>query len=400
MYLRGKKIILGVTGSIAAYKTPLLVRLLVKAGAEVRVVMTKDATSFVTPLTLSTVSKNPVYRDFSNAKTGEWVNHVAMGLWADLIVLAPLSANTLAKMAHGFCDNLLMAIFLSARCPVLVAPAMDLDMWKHSATMENLAKTKKSGVMVLAPAHGELASGLTGEGRMEEPENIFHSINEFFEKNLPLKNKRVLVTAGPTYEKIDAVRFIGNRSSGKMGFAIAEEFAALGADVTLVSGPSEQVVKSSSVQRINVESAASMHDACFNVFNRMDIVVMCAAVADYTVSEPSFAKMKKKEDQISLSLVPTRDILAEMGKSKGKNQFLAGFALETDHELENARLKIKKKNLDLIVLNSLRDTGAGFGHDTNKITLIDNKLKESPFDLSSKEIAAKNIVRYIVDKIK
>ena len=398
--LKGKKIVLGITGSIAAYKTPLLVRLLVKEGAEVRVVMTKDAAGFATPLTLSTVSKHPVNIEFSNSKTGQWVNHVAMGMWADLLLIAPLSANTMAKMAHGFCDNLLMAVYLSAKCPVMVAPAMDLDMWKHQTTLTNLRTIQSAGVNVISPVHGELSSGLTGEGRMEEPENIFSDIKNFFEKNLPLRNKKVLVTAGPTYEKIDAVRFIGNRSSGKMGFALAEEFAAQGAEVTLITGPAHLKQRSSAIHRVSVESADEMHKKCFDIFDTMDIVVMTAAVADYSLQNPSGQKMKKENNALQISLTPTKDILASMGIRKKKNQFLAGFALETDNESENAKTKIKKKNLDMIVLNSLRDEGAGFGHDTNKITIIDSNFEESPYELMSKEANAKIIVQFIIKKLK
>jgi len=397
---RGRKILVGVTGSIAAYKIPLLVRFLVKEGAEVRVLMTNDAAGFVTPLTLSTVSKNPVHSEFSNPATGEWVNHVELGLWADLLVIAPVTANTLAKMAHGFCDNLLMAAYLSARCPVMVAPAMDLDMWKHATTVSNIETLISRGVAIVKPAHGELASGLTGEGRMEEPELIFRAIQHFFDANLPLKNKKVLVSAGPTFEKIDAVRYIGNRSTGKMGFALADAFAAQGADVTLVSGPVHVQTQNSSIRRIDVESAGEMYEQCLRIYETTDIAVMSAAVADYTASQPSDRKIKKENKAFEISLTPTRDILATMGSLKKENQFLAGFALETDNEADNARAKLKKKNLDLIVLNSLNDEGAGFGHDTNKITLIDSAGKETPYELMSKEATAKNIVQYILGKLK
>ena len=397
--LKGKKIIVGITGSIAAYKTPWLVRLLVKEGAEVRVILSRDAAGFVTPLTLSTVSKNPVHTEFSNPDTGEWVNHVALGLWADLVVIAPVTAQTLAKMAHGFSDNLLMAVYLSARCPVLVAPAMDLDMWKHPATLANMELIQARGVKVQWPAQGELASGLSGEGRMEEPETIFKSIRDFFDRDLPLKNKKVLVTAGPTYEKIDAVRFIGNRSSGKMGFALADEFAAQGAEVTLIAGPVHLDRRNSSIHRIDVESAEEMFVQCLQVFESMDIVVMCAAVADYTALNPSGKKLKKENKAFEISLTPTRDILAAMGSSKKPHQYLAGFALETDNEEGNAKAKLTKKNLDLIVLNSLNDEGAGFGYGTNKITIIDKDGTETPYDLMSKEATAKNIVHYILRKL-
>jgi len=396
--LKGKRIVIGITGSIAAYKIPILVRLLIKEGAEVRVVMTRSAVDFVTPLTLSTVSKNPVSIEFSHPETGEWVNHVELGLWADLFLIAPLSANTLAKMSHGLCDNLLMAVYLSAKCKVIVAPAMDLDMWKHPSTAANLEKIKSFGVSVIMPAHGELASGLFGDGRMEEPDSIFTNIKTFFDNSLPLKNKKVLVSAGPTHEPIDAVRFIGNRSSGKMGFALAEEFASQGADVTLISGPTHLQLKEQSIKRINVENANEMYSQCMKHFHDQDIVVMSAAVADYTPDTPSTSKIKKENNTLAVTLKPTTDILAEMGKVKKQSQVLVGFALETDNELGNAEKKITQKNLDMIILNSLNDKGAGFGHDTNKITILDNDLNQNSYDLKSKELVARDIVNFISKK--
>ena len=396
--IRGKRIVLGITGSIAAYKTPHLVRLLVKVGARVRVVLTRDAAGFVTPLTLSTVSGEPVLQEFSVPETGQWNNHVELGLWADLLLLAPLSANTMAKMANGICDNLLMAVYQSARCPVMVAPAMDADMWQHDANRSNLDALKASGVHVIAPATGELASGLVGEGRMEEPELICAAVESFFDEHRPLKGRRILVTAGPTFEKIDPVRFVGNRSSGKMGFALADAFAGQGGDVTLVTGPTSLLPQDSAVRRINVESAADMYIQCVPACDDMDIVVMCAAVADYTPAHPEDKKRKKEDAPLAIDLVPTADILAEMGRRKRKGQFLAGFALETDNELEHARAKQKRKNLDLVVLNSLNDAGAGFGHDTNKVTLI-SAGEEVPLDLMSKEDTARRIVEFIIQKI-
>lgn len=396
--LNGKRIVIGITGSIAAYKIPLLVRLLIKEGADVRVVMTSSSIDFVTPLTLSTVSKNPVSIEFSHPETGEWVNHVELGLWADLLIIAPLSANTLAKMSHGFCDNLLMGVYLSAKCKVMAVPAMDLDMWKHPSTTANLERIKQFGVSVIMPAHGELASGLIGEGRMEEPENIFQQVRIFFESNLPFKNKKILVTAGPTYEKVDAVRYIGNRSSGKMGFAIASEFANQGAEVTLISGPTH-LLSDASIHRVNVESADQMHSACMKYFLNQDVVVMSAAVADYTPDKHVETKIKKENNTLQVSLKPTIDILAEMGKIKKQGQLLAGFALETDNEHENAQKKIINKNLDLIILNSLNDKGAGFSHDTNKITILDKDFKQYSYDLKPKELVAKDIVNFIFKKM-
>lgn len=397
--MRGKKILLGITGSIAAYKSALLVRLLVKEGAEVKVVMTKAAIDFITPLTLSTLSKHPVYSEYANQETGEWSNHVELGLWADAFVIAPASANTISKMANGVCDNLLLAVYLSSKCKVFFAPAMDLDMHKHPATQENIARLVSFGNQLISATSGELASGLYGEGRMEEPELILDVLEKYFNADLPLTGKKALVTAGPTFEAIDPVRFIGNRSSGKMGYAIAEELAALGAEVLLVSGPGNLSVNNSRIKRVNIESAEEMLNACMADFSAKDIIVMSAAVADYKPADVAPEKLKKKNNEMPLPLIPTQDILALMGEKKGKDQFIVGFALETENEIENARGKLKKKNLDLIVLNSLKDEGAGFNHDTNKITIIDKKGSEHHFSLKSKQEVAKDLVKIIISNI-
>ncbi|MBK8362423.1 MAG: bifunctional phosphopantothenoylcysteine decarboxylase/phosphopantothenate--cysteine ligase CoaBC [Bacteroidetes bacterium] len=397
--MRGKKILLGITGSIAAYKSALLVRLLVKAGAEVKVVMTKAAIDFITPLTLSTLSKNPVYSEYANQETGEWSNHVELGLWADAFVIAPASANTISKMANGVCDNLLLAVYLSAKCKVFFAPAMDLDMHKHPATQENIARLVSFGNQLISATSGELASGLHGEGRMEEPELIIDALEKYFNADLPLKGKKALVTAGPTFEAIDPVRFIGNRSSGKMGYAIAEELATQGADVLLVSGPGNLSVINSRITRVDIESAEEMLNACMKDFSEKDIIVMSAAVADYKPADVASEKLKKKNNEMPLPLIPTQDILALMGEKKGKKQFIVGFALETENELENAKGKLQKKNLDLVVLNSLKDEGAGFNHDTNKITIIDKKGSEYNFGLKSKQEVAKDLVNLIITNI-
>jgi phosphopantothenoylcysteine decarboxylase/phosphopantothenate--cysteine ligase len=393
--LKGKRIVLGVTGSIAAYKAAILVRALVKDGAEVKVVMTADAKEFITPLTLSVLSKNAVLSEFANPETGEWNNHVDLGLWADALVIAPASANTMAKMANGICDNLLMAVCLSARCPVFIAPAMDVDMLKHRTTQDNISRIKSFGNHVIDASYGELASGLVGEGRMEEPEKIAAVLIDFFAKNKPLANKKVLVTAGPTYEAIDPVRFIGNRSSGKMGIAIADEFAEQGADVTLICGPSNQKVSNNAVTRIDVESAEEMRNECMKVSAQSDIIVMAAAVADYKAENDAQDKMKKN-NSVNLSLVGTVDILSELGKQKKNGQVLVGFALETNNEMDNAKDKLKKKNLDMIVLNSLKDEGAGFNYDTNKISIVDKKMNVKEFSLKSKADVAKDIVKEIL----
>jgi phosphopantothenoylcysteine decarboxylase/phosphopantothenate--cysteine ligase len=390
--LRGKKIILGVSASIASYKSAFLVRLLVKEGAEVKVIMTPAAHDFITPLTLSTLSHNPVLTEFTLGKTGEWNNHVELGLWADLILIAPASANTLSKMASGLCDNLLLAVYLSARCQVYFAPAMDLDMYKHSSTLENLNKLKSRGNILLKPGTGELASGLSGEGRMAEPAEILELVTQNLLQKAPFHSMKALVTAGPTHEAIDPVRFIGNHSSGKMGFAIAEELADRGAVVCLVCGPNALKSTHPLIKRIDVVSAEEMYQACLREFSSCQVAVLAAAVADYRPKEVADHKIKKKGEEVPLlELEQTRDILAELGRMKSDKQVLVGFALETDAELENAKAKLFKKNLDFIVLNSLRDAGAGFGTDTNKITIIDRNNKTTPFELKDKQEAAKDI---------
>jgi len=395
-----KNIVLGVCGSIAAYKSATLVRLLIKAGANVKVVMTAEATDFITPLTLSTLSKNPVLVDYFTPETGEWNNHVELGLWADLFIIAPATANTLAKMAGGLCDNLLTAVYLSAKCPVYFAPAMDLDMWKHTSTVENVDRLQSFGNIMVKPANGELASGLYGEGRMAEPEEIIDFISAEIKKSLPLADQKILVTAGPTYEAIDPVRFIGNHSSGKMGFAIADELAALGADVILVTGPTAQASKHKSVKRVDVTSAAQMLEACEHYYTNVKACIMSAAVADYTPVNVADQKIKKQGNNLNIELKTTVDILKTLGEKKRPNQLLVGFALETNDEEQNAILKLKKKNLDFIVLNSLNDTGAGFKSDTNKITIIDRDLQKTIFQLKSKDEVARDICNKLTELIK
>nr|WP_199157140.1 bifunctional phosphopantothenoylcysteine decarboxylase/phosphopantothenate--cysteine ligase CoaBC [Pedobacter sp. ASV2] len=393
--LKNKNIILGVCGSIAAYKSAFLVRLLVKAGANVKVILTPDGANFITPLTLATLSKNPVYTQYFEEETGVWSNHVELGIWADLMIIAPISANTLAKLSNGICDNLLTAVYLSAKCPVYVAPAMDLDMWKHESTQQNIERVISFGNTVIAPASGELASGLFGEGRMAEPEEIVSFLDEAIKKSMPLFGKKALVTAGPTYEAIDPVRFIGNHSSGKMGFAIADELTRLGADVTLISGPSAQ--KSNfPIKRIDVVSAQDMFNACTSIFEETDITVMCAAVADYRPKIVATQKIKKQESEFTLELEKTIDVLASLGKIKKENQTLVGFALETNDEENYAKGKLEKKNLDLIVLNSLNDKGAGFKSDTNKITIFNKAFERTVFDTKSKTEVAKDICEAIL----
>jgi phosphopantothenoylcysteine decarboxylase/phosphopantothenate--cysteine ligase len=394
--LKGKKILLGVTGSIAAYKAALLVRLLVKQGASVKVVMTNAAKEFITPLTLSTLAKNPVLSDFYNNKEeGTWNNHVELGLWADVMIVAPATAKTISAMATGHCDNLLQAVYLSARCPVMIAPAMDLDMYQHFSTKENLQTLQKNGVTIIAPNDGELASGLVGQGRMAEPEEIVDTILDYFNKKKPLAGKKVLITAGPTYEAIDPVRFIGNHSSGKMGIALAEEAYGLGAEVVLVCGPSS-VASSEAIQRINVRSAEEMFNAANQQYGSCDIAIMSAAVADYTPANKTDKKIKKSDTDLAITLKPTVDILKTFGEQK-KHQILVGFALETDNELENAKGKLKNKNADFIVLNSLQDKGAGFGHDTNQIQIIDKNNKITASGLVTKQAAAKQILEAILN---
>lgn len=397
--LKGKKILLGVTAGIAAYKTAHLVRLFIKAGAEIQVVMTPASKDFITPLTLSTLSKNPVHSTFYE-KSDEnelWNNHVDLGLWADIMLIAPATANTLSKMTHGTVDNLLLAVYLSAKCPVYFAPAMDLDMFKHNSTTENISKLQEFGNLLIPAASGELASGLVGEGRMAEPEDIVRFIEADILHKLPLKGKKVLITAGPTYEAIDPVRFIGNHSSGKMGFELALNAANLGAEVVLICGPSTQIITHSSVKRIDVVSAAQMYTAVFDYYEQIDIAISAAAVADYTPVTPATQKIKKKEGNLSIELKATKDILAAMGVAK-KKQFLVGFALETNNEVENAKSKLTRKNLDMIVLNSLRDKGAAFGGDTNKISVIDTSNKITEFALKSKEAVASDIFSEILKR--
>jgi phosphopantothenoylcysteine decarboxylase/phosphopantothenate--cysteine ligase len=397
--LHGTKILLGVTGSIAAYKTAFLVRLLVKSGAEVKVIMTPSARDFITPLTLSTLSKNPVLSDFVKDQTGLWNNHVELGIWADVFLIAPASANTLSKMAAGMADNLLVAVYLSARCPVLVAPAMDLDMWQHGSTKENLGKLKARGNQVIEPTHGELASGLIGTGRMAEPEELHDYLVTYFKGSLPLEGKQALVTAGPTHEAIDPIRFIGNHSSGKMGFAIAEALAKKGALVHLITGPAELHTEHPRVVVRKVTSAEEMHTACLELFANTNITVLAAAVADYKPLKKADQKIKKKDDTFTLELVKTHDIAASLGELKKPEQLIVGFALETEDEHANALKKLEAKNFDLIVLNSLNDAGAGFGHDTNRVSIIDRQKNVRAFDLKSKKETAEDIVNAILEKV-
>lgn len=397
--LKGKKIVLGVTGSIAAYKAPLLARLLVKAGADVKVAMTRSAKDFVTPLTLSVVTTHPVMIEPFDEKDGTWNCHVDLGNWADLMIMAPLSANTMAKMAHGVADNFLMTVYLSAQCPVFIAPAMDLDMYKHPTTQKNVEILKGFGHRLIEPQSGELASGLIGRGRMEEPDVIYQLVCDHFAKQQDLAGKTALVTAGPTYEAIDPVRFIGNCSSGKMGYALAEELAARGAKVCLVSGPTHETTTHSNIDVVAVRSAAQMQEACETAFPTSDIVVMSAAVADYTPATVAGQKMKKSEASISLELKKTVDILAQLGSRKQNHQCLVGFALETENELANAKQKLDTKNLDFIVLNSLQDAGAGFGTDTNKVSLVDRE-KVIACELKSKAGVATDIVDKIIEIIR
>ncbi len=399
LMLKNKNIILGVCGSIAAYKSAFLVRLLVKAGANVKVILTPDGANFITPLTLATLSKNPVYTQYFEEETGVWSNHVELGLWADLIIIAPTSANTLAKLATGICDNLLTAVYLSAKCPVYVAPAMDLDMWKHETTQGNIAKIKSFGNIVINPESGELASGLYGAGRMAEPEEIVSFLENSIKSGLPFYGKKVMVTAGPTYEAIDPVRFIGNHSSGKMGFAIADELSKLGADVTLIAGPTAQK-STQALKRIDVVSAKDMLDACTSIFKETDVTVMCAAVADYKPKTVSTQKIKKSNSEFNLELEKTADILASLGATKAPNQILVGFALETNDEENYAKGKLEKKNLDLVVLNSLNDKGAGFKSDTNKITIFNKALQKTAFEVKSKAGVAVDICNEILKLIK
>ena len=395
--LKGKKVLLGVTASIAAYKTAELVRLFKKAGASVKVIQTEASLHFVTPLTLATLSENSVLSQMIDADSGEWNNHVDLGLWADFMVIAPLTANTMAKMTTGECDNLLLATYLSAKCPVYFAPAMDLDMYKHPSTLYNIERLQSFGNILIPSGFGELASGLVGEGRMAEPSEIIEHIIADLSKDLPLSNKEVLITAGPTYEAIDPVRFIGNRSSGKMGIALALECANNGAKVNLVLGPSHIVVKHSNISVSKVESASEMFKMVNSYFKSSDIAIFAAAVADYTPSFVAKNKIKKSDEKLTISLIKTTDILSEMALKKTAKQFVVGFALETENELENAKEKLKSKNLDMIVLNSLNNKGAGFEHNTNKITIIDKQNNIFDFELKDKSAVAKDIIAKIMD---
>ncbi len=395
--LRNKNIIIGVSSSIAAYKSALLIRLLIKEGANVKVIMTPSSLDFITPLTLSTLSKNPVLIDFVKDKTGQWNNHVALGIWADAFIVAPASANTIAKMATGVCDNLLLAVYLSARTTVYIAPAMDLDMYKHPSTIKNLERLKSYGNKVIKPGIGELASGLNGEGRMAEPEEIVAYISKALSEGLPFLGKKVLVTAGPTYEAIDPIRFIGNHSSGKMGFAIAEEFANQGAQVTLVCGNNSLTTINKTIHRIDITSAEELYKASLNAFKAADIAILAAAVADFKPLKASHQKIKKTKTPKFIELIPTIDTLAELGKIKKSNQILIGFALETENEIENAKIKIKNKNLDLIILNSLNNKNAAFRTDSNKISIIDKYNKISKFELKEKSEVAKDILILIAN---
>ncbi|HBS12595.1 MAG TPA: bifunctional phosphopantothenoylcysteine decarboxylase/phosphopantothenate--cysteine ligase CoaBC [Flavobacteriaceae bacterium] len=397
--LSGKNILLGVTAGIAAYKSTYLVRLFIKAGAHVKVIMTPASKDFVTPLTLSTLSKNPVHSAFYTKEDENelWNNHVDLALWADYMIIAPATANTLSKMTNGTCDNLLLATYLSAKCKVFFAPAMDLDMYKHTSTLKNLKKLESYGNIMIPAESGELASGLHGEGRMAEPENMVSFIEKEILSGLPLKDKQVLITAGPTYEAIDPVRFIGNHSSGKMGFELAKEAANLGADVILVSGPSNENVNHSLIKRVDVVSAAQMYTAVHQYFNDCNIAILSAAVADFRPVSIASGKIKKKNG-LTIELAQTKDILASLGEEK-KDQFLVGFALETDNELENAKGKLQRKNLDLIVLNSLNDKGAGFKKATNKVTIIDAEEQCFEFELKSKTEVAKDIFNEIIKRL-
>lgn len=399
MNLEGRKIVLAVTGSIAAYKSAHLVRLLGKEGATVKVLMTPSAHDFITPLTLSTLSKNPVLTSFSEGKQGEWNNHVELGLWAEVMIIAPLSANTLGKMVQGICDNLVLATYLSARCPVIIAPAMDLDMLQHPSTLQNLETVARFGNHLVEPGVGELASGLIGKGRMAEPEEIVDYLITFFRQQNRLSGKTALVTAGPTHEAIDPVRFIGNYSTGKMGYAIAEALATSGAEVHLVSGPTHLALEHPRVSITRVRSAREMHDACQQKFPTTQIAVLSAAVADYRPVVQAQSKIKKSGENITLELTQNPDIAAELGRQKKAGQFVVGFALETDNERANAEKKLATKNFDLIVLNSLRDAGAGFGHDTNKATVMGKQAFVREFPLKSKKQLAYDIVDTIIQHV-
>lgn len=396
--LNGKHIVLGITGGIAAYKSATLVRLLVKKGAEVQVVITPSGKEFITPVTLSALTGKPVICDFFTANTGQWNSHVDIGLWADLMVIAPATACTIGKMANGIADNMLVTTYLSAKTPVFVAPAMDLDMMAHPSTARNIELLRSYGNHIIEPASGELASHLIGKGRMEEPERIVEIIEAFFEQGQPLKGKKVMITAGPTYERIDPVRFIGNFSTGKMGYALADAAARMGAQVTIVSGPVNIEPKENNINKISVESAVEMRDACVKVFPGCDIAIMCAAVADYAPAEPKGHKIKRETSEVPvIKLVKNPDIAATLGAMKKEGQILVGFALETDNEQANALDKLRRKNLDMIVLNSLRDAGSGFGTDTNKVTLIKSDGQERSLPLKKKTDVAVDILKSIIE---
>ena len=398
MSLKGKKLILGVTGSIAAYKSAQIIRLLVKEGAEVKVIMTELAKEFITPLTLATLAKNPILVDFFDPTNGSWNSHVNLGLWADAYLIAPATANTMAKMATGVADNLLLTTYLSAKCPVFVAPAMDLDMFAHPATQKNIEILKSVGNQIIEPGTGELASGLEGKGRMEQPEKIVAFLEDFFNEK-PLKGKNILITAGPTYEKIDPVRFVGNYSTGKMGFALAEVLASKGADVCLISGPVQLKTNHENIERIDVESAEEMYEVATSRFYSEDGAILCAAVADFTPTDTAEQKLKREKDNLLLEMKPTKDIAAALGEMKMESQFLVGFALETNNEEENALSKLERKNLDFIVLNSLQDDQAGFGYDTNKISIIYKSGEKKEFGLKSKKEVAEDIVTEVISLI-
>ena len=399
MRLKDKHIVLGITGSIAAYKAAYLLRGLVKEGAEVQVVMTPAAKEFITPVTMSALSGKPVASDFFSANDGTWHSHVDMGLWADLMLVAPATTATIGKMARGISDNLLITTYLSAKCPVMIAPAMDLDMFQHPANLANLEILRSYGNLVIEPGEGALASGLHGKGRMEEPDNIVEEVVKFFGQKKKLLNKHFLVTAGPTYEKIDPVRFIGNYSTGKMGYAIANELAATGAKVTLVSGPVNIKITNPEIKIIQVESSNEMYEQCLRVFTETDGAVMCAAVSDFTPESYSHNKLKRGKDDLTIRLKPTNDIAGNLGKLKTNKQILVGFALETNDEFNNAYSKLQRKNLDFIVLNSMNDQGAGFGFDTNKITMIGKDNNRLFFELKSKAEVAKDIVSQIISEM-
>lgn len=392
MTLKDKHIVLGITGSIAAYKAASLARLLIKAGAEVQIVITPSGKEFITPVTLSALTGKPVVSEFFTANDGTWHSHVDLGQWADLMLIAPATASTLGKMANGVADNMLITTYMSMKAPVVIAPAMDLDMFAHPATSRNLEILRSYGNIIIEPASGELASHLTGKGRMEEPEKILATVEDFFTKQETLSKKKVLITAGPTYERIDPVRFIGNYSSGKMGFALAEECAGRGAEVTLIAGPVSLTINHPNITRIDVESAEEMYNASVKAFPAMDAAILCAAVADFRPEEQYAEKVKRSGDILNISLVPNKDIAASLGKMKKANQLLVGFALETNDEENNALKKIVKKNLDFIVLNSLNDAGAGFKYDTNKIAILNRNGERKDFGLKSKKDVASDII--------